>query len=192
MKIPLRFQTTEYDCGPASLINAFTYLFEREELPVSLLKSIYKYTLDVKSKDGIIGEGGTSRTAIKKFFHWLRKYPNKHNLNITSEILEQTAVTENKIRKCLSTNGCVLARCYQVSEHYVLITKIDNDCAYIFDPYYLDKDYYHHDPQVTIIFNQSYPYNRIVKLTRLFDQSHQDFSLMEIAYRQVVLINRRK
>ena len=42
MKVPLRFQITEYDCGTTSLINALAYLFDREELPVSLLKAIYK------------------------------------------------------------------------------------------------------------------------------------------------------
>lgn len=48
MKISLKYQNTKYDCGPTSLVNAFAYLFEREEFPVSLLKAIYKYTLDAK------------------------------------------------------------------------------------------------------------------------------------------------
>ena len=33
MKVPLRYQMTEYDCGPTSLLNAVSYLFEREEIP---------------------------------------------------------------------------------------------------------------------------------------------------------------
>ena len=35
MKIPLRYQISEYDCGPTSMLNAVSYLFEREEIPVS-------------------------------------------------------------------------------------------------------------------------------------------------------------
>ena len=34
MKIPLRYQVSEYDCGPTSLLNALNYLFQREEISV--------------------------------------------------------------------------------------------------------------------------------------------------------------
>ena len=34
MKNPLHYQLTEYDCGPTSLLNAISFLFEREEIPV--------------------------------------------------------------------------------------------------------------------------------------------------------------
>lgn len=30
MKNPLRYQMSEYDCGPTSMLNAISYLFERE------------------------------------------------------------------------------------------------------------------------------------------------------------------
>ena len=46
MKTPLRFQITEFDCGTVSLQNAFSYLFERKEIPAELIKAIHKYTLD--------------------------------------------------------------------------------------------------------------------------------------------------
>lgn len=46
MKVPLRFQVTEFDCGTVSLLNAFSYLFDREELPALLVKKINEYTLD--------------------------------------------------------------------------------------------------------------------------------------------------
>lgn len=32
MKIPLHYQITEYDCGPTSLLNGLSFLFEREEI----------------------------------------------------------------------------------------------------------------------------------------------------------------
>ena len=37
MKIPLRYQMSEYDCGPTSMLNAISYLFEREEIPPRLV-----------------------------------------------------------------------------------------------------------------------------------------------------------
>ena len=33
MKSPLRYQVTQYDCGPTTMTNAILYLFEREEIP---------------------------------------------------------------------------------------------------------------------------------------------------------------
>ena len=47
MKVPLRYQNTEYDCGTTSFVNALAYLYDREDVPVELLKAIYKFTLDV-------------------------------------------------------------------------------------------------------------------------------------------------
>lgn len=191
MKVPLRFQVTEYDCGTTSLINALIYLFEREELPVSFLKAIYKYTLDAEGENGVIGAAGTSRVAVEKLSHWIKRYADNHDFNISCEILEKHEVTENRIRECLSSNGCVLARCYQHTEHYVLITGMDDNFAYIFDPYYLEEDYYYNDSQVAIVLNQSFTHNRIVKINRLFNESKQDFSLMEIEKREIVLINKK-
>lgn len=60
MKIPLRYQNTEYDCGTTSFVNALAYLYDREDIPIELLKEIYKLTLDVKNSEGITGKGGTS------------------------------------------------------------------------------------------------------------------------------------
>ena len=59
MKIPLRYQNTEYDCGTTSFINALAYLYDREDIPVELLKAIYRFTLVVEDKNSIEGKGGT-------------------------------------------------------------------------------------------------------------------------------------
>lgn len=61
MKVPLRFQITEFDCGTVSSLNAFSYLFDRKEIPAELVKVIYSYTLDCYDEYGNIGQGGTSR-----------------------------------------------------------------------------------------------------------------------------------
>ena len=34
MKVPLRYQNTEYDCGTTSFVNALAYLYDREDIPV--------------------------------------------------------------------------------------------------------------------------------------------------------------
>ena len=33
MKIPLHYQVSEFDCGPTTVLNAMSYLFQREDLP---------------------------------------------------------------------------------------------------------------------------------------------------------------
>lgn len=190
MKVPLRFQITEYDCGTTSLINALAFLFDREDLPVSLLKAIYKYTLDAEGESGVVGEGGTSRNAIEKLSHWIHRYTTNNDFNLSSVVLEKEDVTLDRLKECLLAGGCVLARCYQGVQHYVLITHIDDNFAYIFDPYYLEEDYYCDDKQVAIVLNQSFTHNRVVKINRLFNESKQDFSLMEIENREAVLLNK--
>ena len=79
MKIPLRYQDTEYDCGTTSFINALAYLYDREDFPVELLKQIYRFTLDVKGPEGITGEGGTSKKHAELLSDWFVKYANQNN-----------------------------------------------------------------------------------------------------------------
>ena len=85
MKIPLRFQCTEYDCGTTSFINALLYLYDREDIPIEFIKAIYKYTLDVEDKEGIIGKGGTSRHHAERLARFFVRYAN------TNEKINKTA-----------------------------------------------------------------------------------------------------
>ena len=190
MKVPLRFQVTEFDCGTVSLQNAFSYLFSREEIPAELIKAIHKYTLDCYDEFGNLGSGGTSRESINKLSHWITRYANSKNFNCLCERLVADEVTLENFQRCLNKNGCIFARCWQECEHYVIITKIDQNYAYIFDPYYLDKSEYVKDKDVKIILNKPFTHNRKVSLKRLFSESQKDFALGEINNRECVLINR--
>lgn len=191
MKVPLRFQITEYDCGTVSLLNAFSYLFDREELPALLVKQINKYTLDCYDENGNLGNGGTSKEAINGLTSWITKYANENNFNVLCDRLTSQNVNLENIKTCLNNNGVVLMRCYQTEEHYVIITKIKNKKVYIFDPYYFDKDYYDNDKDVKIVLNKPFTHNRIVSQKRVFSESQKDFSLGIMQNRECVLINRR-
>ena len=192
MKVPLRYQNTEYDCGTTSFVNALAYLYHREEIPVELLKAIYKFTLDVEGKDGIEGTGGTSRKHAELLAKYFTKYTNENNqFDLNCEILYGEDVTLEKMKNVFNKKGVVIARCWQDTEHYVLITKIDDNFAYIFDPYYLNEDYYIDDEDVAIVLHESFTHNRIVKIERLFDESLKDFSLLEKSKRSIILIFRK-
>lgn len=191
MKVPLRFQVTEFDCGTISLLNAFSYLYDREEIPAELVKAIHKYTLDCYDENGNLGQGGTSKEAINKLTHWITRYANSHKFNVICERLEGKEVTLENIKKCLSSDGCVFLRCWQSCEHYVILTKMDKKYAYIFDSYYLDKREYEKDKDVKIILNKPFTHNRKVDINRFMSESKKDFSLGEVDNRECVLINKK-
>ena len=191
MKVPLRYQNTEYDCGTTSFVNALAYLYDRENVPVELLKAIYRFTLDVESKDGVVGAGGTSRKHAELLAKYFADYANKNDdFDIHCEILYGENVNLSAMQRVLNKNGVIIARCWQEQEHYVLITKIDDNFAYIFDPYYLEEDYYTKDEDVAIVLHETFTHNRLVKKERLFDESHKDFSLLEKDKRAIILIYR--
>lgn len=191
MKVPLRYQNTEYDCGTTSFVNALAYLYDREDVPVELLKAIYRFTLDVEGRDGIEGKGGTSRKHAELLAKYFVEFANNNkSFDIKCKILYGENVTLERMKASLDNNGVIIARCYQDSEHYVLITKIDDNFAYIFDPYYLEEDYYVNDKDIAIILHETFTHNRLVKIERLFDESLKDFSLLEKSKRSVILINR--
>lgn len=192
MKVPLRYQNTEYDCGTTSFINALAYLYDREDIPVELLKAIHKFTLDVKGSDGVTGKGGTSRKHAELLVDYFADYAQRDdNFNIWCTILRGEDVSFEAIRETLRNGGVAIAYCWQSNEHYVLITKMDDMFTYIFDPYYFEKDYYNNDEDVAMVFHEEFTHNRIVKTERLFSEEHKDFSLMEKHSRLVILLNKR-
>ena len=67
MKIPLHYQVSNYDCGPTSLVNALSVLFEREDIPPELIRNIMLYCLDCYNLQGEEGRSGTSRLAMMYF-----------------------------------------------------------------------------------------------------------------------------
>lgn len=191
MKIPLRYQNTEYDCGTTSFINALAFLYDREEIPVELIKAVYRYTLDVEDNKGVIGKGGTSRKHAELLARYFVKYANENsNFKINCKILSKDDVNLLDIKNTTLNNGVVIARCWQGEEHYVIITKVDDNFAYIFDPYYLEEDYYQNDSEVAIVLHSTFTHNRIVKIERLFDEELKDFCLLTKKSREIILISR--
>ena len=71
MKNPLHYQFSEYDCGPTSMQNAISFLFEREEIPPEVLRNIMLYCLDCYSSEGVPGKSGTSCAAMMFLSNWL-------------------------------------------------------------------------------------------------------------------------
>lgn len=64
MKNPLHYQLSEYDCGPTSMLNAISFLFDREEISPVIIRNIMLYCLDCYDGDGVMGKKGTSCAAM--------------------------------------------------------------------------------------------------------------------------------
>ena len=143
MKNKLSYQTSEYDCGPTTLLNAFRYLFEREEILPEIIKSISLYTLDLYNTEGEYGKSGTSRMAMMFLANWFNHFGQTMKFPIHTEILidDKVHINQNsKIIECLQQKGCVIVCVWLgLCKHYVLLTDVDAEYVYLFDPYEWDE-----------------------------------------------------
>ena len=187
MKIPLRYQITEYDCATVSLENVISYLFDREEITISIIKTIYLYTLDCYDDKGKLGHGGTSIEAINFIIHWLYEYSTINKFDIRCRHCLKNEVVEENIRKCIDKKGCVLLRTYLSGEHYVLVTDIDEKFVYLWDPYYLDENYFKKNGGIDIIYSEPFKYNRRVNLKIFNSYLKNDYALGPLIKRECVL-----
>ena len=85
MKNPLRYQLSEYDCGPTSMLNALAFLFEREDIPPEAVRNIMLYCLDCYGSDGVSGKSGTSCAAMMFLSNWLNGFGKIGRLHISTQ-----------------------------------------------------------------------------------------------------------
>jgi hypothetical protein len=143
LKNRLNYQTSEFDCGPTTLINAIRYLYEREEVLPEIIKTIMLYTLDLYDHNGEFGKRGTSRMAMMFLSNWLNEFAGTKNYPIHTELVIDDKVwihQNSKITECLQQGGAVIV-CVWLGEtkHYVLLTGIEGDYLCMFDPYEWDE-----------------------------------------------------
>ena len=139
MKNPLRYQMTEYDCGPTSMLNAVSYLFQREEIPPEIVRSIMLYCLDCFGSDGASGKCGTSCMAMMFLSNWINSFGQTGHLPISSKYLSGQSVNfsqNSALRDALRRGGAAVVRVDLEGWHYVLLTHICGDQIFLFDPYY--------------------------------------------------------
>ena len=108
MDNPLRYQMTEYDCGPTSMLNAVSYLFRRDEIPPELTRNIMLYCLDCFGEDGSTGRRGTSRMAMMFLSNWLNGYGETGHLAVSSRYLSGREVNfsqNDPLRDALRRGG---------------------------------------------------------------------------------------
>lgn len=195
MKNPLGYQVTEYDCVPTTFLNAIRYLFNRNEIPPEVIKTIYMFSLDTFNRLGKSGKGGTSYYAVQHICNWLNEYSQTSNFGIYCDMLEPNDIhlsKNSRIIKCLNNNGVAVTMVYFTKSlyHYILITKIDDEFAYVFDPYYRERNFKEDD--IEIVRDNPCKFNRKIKRRWIDSTEEKKYAMGDINDRICVLINRNK
>jgi hypothetical protein len=131
MTSSFREQISEKDCVPTSILNAFSHLFERKEIPSEVIQRTYLYCLD--------SQQGTTDLAVKLLCNWLNEY--RHNVfSVSAEFYEGDRVhlgRGNPISQCLNRGGAALLKVTHQAHflHYILCLGIDDGWIHCFDPY---------------------------------------------------------
>ncbi len=189
MKNPLNYQATEYDCGPTTMLNAISYLFRREDIPPDIAKTIMQYCLDGYNDKGEAHKKGTSDMAICFLANWLNHFGKVRKFPIYCETISEEEVyigPNSKITSCLQQKGVVVAKVMLGCWHYVLLTGIDKEYVYLFDPYFRQRPY---DKEgVEIILGEPKRRNRKVLHQIMNDTGRTYYALGKKEERECVLL----
>jgi hypothetical protein len=189
MKNPLSYQATEYDCGPTSIRNGISYLFNREEIPPDIIKAIMMYCLDGYNKKGEAGKKGTSAMAVVFLSSWFNQFGKMKRFPISSEVLDTEDIyisRDSKIAECLQQGGAAVVGVMLGCWHYVLLTDIDDEYVYLFDPYYRKNPF--REDGVDIITDSPTKMNRRVKHSIMNSLGKANYSMGAIENRECMLI----
>ena len=204
MKIPFRYQVTEYDCVPTTFINAMQYLFKRDEIPPVVIQKIMQYSLDTVNKRGELGKGGgTTGLAVQLILQWLESYQNKSFAFNKCEYLPQEQIhlrQGNKIMSCINGGGVALLSVGLDNTgslfHYLLALGIDdNDAGSIklFDTYYRVRNFTGKDAEKLMWLGNSYGQEPNLKIMRkhLDSETYAKYSMGPTFVRECCLLERR-
>lgn len=189
MKTPLRYQISEYDCGPTAFLNAVSFLFDREQIPPELIRNVMLYSLDSYGADGVSGKSGTSRTAMMFLSHWLDGFGSVGRLPVSSRYLTGSAVrfgVAGELTDALRRGGAAVVRLMLDVEHYVTLTGIEGDRLLMFDPYYYDGNF--EDAAIRTTLEHPFSHNRVMPASLLEREDDAFYALGKVEQREAVLI----
>lgn len=193
MKNPLHYQLSEYDCGPTAILNAVSYLFEREEISPVVIRNIMLYCLDSYNGEGIMGKSGTSSAAMMFLSNWLNGFGKIGQLSVSSRYLSGKSVyigAESLVSDALHRGGVVVIRVLYECGHYVLLTGEKDGNILMFDPYYNEEPFPQND--IKIVEDEPFRYNRIVPEKYFNTESLELYALGPVEDREAVLVFNEK
>ena len=195
MKNVLIDQSSEYDCGPTSMVNAIRFLFDREEIEPGVLKHIWMMGIDTYCEKGHVGKHGTSVASMRYMADWLEAYGKGHQFPVEADFLSENAcVLEPGSRPWtwMEKGGCIVMRCHTAEiPHYVLLTGLlENGEVGLYDPYWEEPVFT--EPGIRVVEGEPKKMNRAVRydLINRTDEK-QDYAMGPMEKRDMVLVRRR-
>lgn len=191
MKSPLRYQVTQYDCGPTTMTNAILYLFEREEIPPDLVRHIGLCTLDSYDRNGHCGMCGTTGAAIRYFGTWLNELRFAGLLPTESLYLEKEEVrfgSGSRLSESLRAGAAIVLHVFHDVGHYILITAEQQDRLLAFDPYYRGNEVQREG--VIPVFDSPFSHNILIPRDIINDTCRGFYSMGEVETREALIIRR--
>lgn len=189
MKNPLHYQLSGYDCGPTTMLNAISFLFEREEISPVLIRNVMLYCLDCYNEEGIMGKRGTSTAAMMFLCNWLNGFGKIGHLPISGTYLSGERVwigEDSLIWDALCRGGAVVVRLYYECPHYVLLTGIKDRKILMFDPYYEEEVM--EESGVISVKDQPFSHNKIVDQRCLNRETMELYALGPVDGREAVIL----
>lgn len=193
-KNPLHYQLTEYDCGPTAMLDAISYLFERDEIPPEIIRNTMLYCLDCYNMEGTPGKSGTSHMAMMFLSNWLNQFSRVGQLNISSSYISENQVqlgNGSLLDDILIRGGAAVVRLWLDEWHYVMLNGLKDGKVYMFDPYYSAGPYADY-PDVQVVLDHPFEYNRIVPVEMFNRTEFALYSLGPISEREAVLLGNNK
>ena len=203
MKIPFRYQSTDYDCVPTTFINALQYLFKQNEIPPAVVQRIMLYSLDTVNQYGECGKRGTSCLAVQLIMQWLEAFRGDRFAFKRCEYLAEEQIhlrKGNKIVSCINRGGVALLRVHASKAttapfHYILalgVDKNDSDWLLFFDPYYRVNPFKGEDSKYIewLGGENEQGANLKIKRERLDSYKFEKYSMAAIDERECCLLER--
>ncbi|MBR6114537.1 MAG: peptidase C39 [Oscillospiraceae bacterium] len=193
MKVPLRYQITNYDCGPTSLLNGLSVLFERHEIPPEIPQRLMLLCMDNFDEHGAAGRRGTTHAAMRYAADWLGRFADTGAIDLECRYLtgaEVTLAEGSGLRDALDRGGTAVAYIDLDGWHYILLTGVEGDTVYAFDPWILPEPF--PVPDVKTDYDHPYSYNRVVPLSRFESTDIHPYSFGPYETREAVLMRRRE
>ncbi|WP_130837579.1 peptidase C39 [Lachnoclostridium sp. Marseille-P6806] len=193
MKTPLRYQSTEYDCGPTSIINAIQTLFQRSEIPPEFTRTCAQLGNDLYNTNCQPYRCGTSCAAMQYCACWFNNYAAATKYPILVRHLSGRAVhlqEGSELVRCLSEGGAAVVRVELGCAHFITLTGVDRKRrqVYAFDAYYREAPFA--EKGIAIVTDRPKKYNRILSYDVLDRRTKGPYSLYHEDFRDATLFYR--
>lgn len=191
MKSPLMYQMTEDTCGGVAIFNCVSFLFDRDEMPLEFLNIMASYSVGCYDDDGELSNKDFYENILFFASSWLKDYAKEKHIHLKAVRLLGERVNLLRIRNCLLNGGCVdLKTTRRGKTHYVVITHMDDDYMYIFDPYFKPLNAYDGNENIEVILDKPFYYNRKVKIEHFIRETRAEYTLGNEETREAVLFYR--